>query len=141
MKQVPDRKRLRREYLTKRADVYAKMIGSAAMALVGIAIIASCGFINIAPIKGYISSWILFLIGLLLLAMVILNAAAKRHTEIRRELDAIPYVPPVSPDTLPTDEILVRGSEEPPVMQSEVLLRAATGQETPKEELLRVSQE
>ncbi len=52
-----------------------------------------------------------------------------------------PYVPPVTPDTLPADEILVRGSEEPPVAQSEVLLRAAhRGKETPKEEWLRVAE-
>jgi hypothetical protein len=51
------------------------------------------------------------------------------------------YVPPLTPDILPADEILVRGSEELPVAQSEVLLRAAQqGQETPKEELLRVTE-
>ncbi len=38
-------------------------------------------------------------------------------------------------------EILVRGAEAPPVAQSEVLLRAAQGLETPKEELLRVVEE
>jgi hypothetical protein len=57
---------------------------------------------------------------------------------MRRELHAIPYVPPVTPDTLPADEILVRGSEEPVAVQSEVLLRSAQGQDTPKEELLKV---
>jgi hypothetical protein len=51
-----------------------------------------------------------------------------------------PYVPPVTASTLPAEEILVRATEEPPVAQSEVLLRAAQGQETPKEELLRVIQ-
>jgi len=40
---------------------------------------------------------------------------------------------------LPADEILVRGSQEPPIVQSEVLLRATQQQETPKEELLRVN--
>ncbi len=51
------------------------------------------------------------------------------------------YVPPVTLDTIPAEEILVRGSDETPVAQSEVLLRAAQqGQQTPKEALLRVSQ-
>jgi hypothetical protein len=60
----------------------------------------------------------------------------------RRRLEALPYLPLENADALPADEILVRGSEEPAIVQSEVLLRAAKqGQETSKEELLRVSQE
>ena len=51
------------------------------------------------------------------------------------------YVPPVTADTLPANEILIRSSEEPPVAQSEVLMRAAQGQETPKEELVRMAKE
>jgi hypothetical protein len=53
----------------------------------------------------------------------------------------VPYVPPVTAATLPADEILVRGAEAPPVAQSNVLLRAAHGLETPNEELLRVVEE
>jgi hypothetical protein len=57
------------------------------------------------------------------------------------EAKSLPYIPPVTPDTLPPDEILVRGSEEPPVAQSEVLLRAAKAtQEAAKEELLRIQE-
>ncbi len=52
----------------------------------------------------------------------------------------VPYVPPVIANTLPAEEILVRAADEPPVAQSAVLLRAAKGVETPKDELLRVSQ-
>jgi hypothetical protein len=51
---------------------------------------------------------------------------------------SLTYVPPVTAETLPAEEILVRGSEEPPGVQSEVLLRGALGHETPQEELLRV---
>jgi len=40
---------------------------------------------------------------------------------------------------LPVEEILVRGSDAPSTVQDEELLRATeAGQETPKEELLRV---
>jgi hypothetical protein len=53
----------------------------------------------------------------------------------------IPYVPPVTPNTLPADEILVRSSTLSEVPQSEILLRATHAtQETPPEELLRVSE-
>ena len=51
----------------------------------------------------------------------------------------VSYIPPVTPDTLPADEILVRGSAVPRVTQSEVLLRAAKESETPKEDLLRLT--
>ena len=51
----------------------------------------------------------------------------------------VPYVPPVTPNTLPANEILVRGAEEPPVARSKMLLRAAQGgHETATEELLWV---
>jgi|SRR5579871_247741 len=66
-----------------------------------------------------------------------LRSGMRRARRAARRL----YGLPVSALTLLADEILVRGSEEPPVVQSEVLLRAAQEQETPKEELLRVSQE
>ena len=54
----------------------------------------------------------------------------------------VPYVPPVTADTLPAEEILVRGSQEPTQEQSRVLLRGTysrTG--TGEQELLRGSQE
>jgi hypothetical protein len=60
--------------------------------------------------------------------------------EAGKEAAKLPYVPPVTPDILPAEEILVRAADVPPVAQSTILLRAAQGQETPKEELLRVSQ-
>jgi hypothetical protein len=53
----------------------------------------------------------------------------------------LPYVPPVTVNTLPAEEVLVRASVEPPMTQNEVLLRAAQRQETAKEELLRVAEE
>lgn len=55
-----------------------------------------------------------------------------------RDVRSLPYVPPVTPDTLPAEELLVRGAERPPTEESIVLLRAAgESVETPAEELLR----
>jgi hypothetical protein len=50
---------------------------------------------------------------------------------------------PLETGHLSDEELLVRSSEEPPVQQSEVLLRAAhtQGQETAKEELMRTTVE
>jgi hypothetical protein len=60
---------------------------------------------------------------------------------LRRQMLAVPYVPPVTAAVLPAEEILVRGSGEPLIAQNEVLLRAAQkGSETPQEELLRVAE-
>ena len=53
----------------------------------------------------------------------------------------LPYVPPVTPETLPAGEVLVRGSEEPKQEQSKVLLRGTDGSAgTADQELLRSSQ-
>jgi hypothetical protein len=63
---------------------------------------------------------------------------AQRSLQVLAQLA---YIPPVAASTLPAEEILVRPADEPPVVQSTILLRAAQGgQETPKEELLRVCQ-
>jgi hypothetical protein len=53
------------------------------------------------------------------------------------EAATLPYIPPVTPDTLPAEEMLVRGSEEPQA-GSETLVRPSTAtRETPAEQLLR----
>ena len=51
------------------------------------------------------------------------------------------YVAPVTADTLPAEEVLVRGSEEPAQKQSKVLLRGTdSSRGTGEQELLRSSQ-
>jgi len=58
-----------------------------------------------------------------------------------REASQLPYVPPVTADTLPVEEVLVRGSEEPAQEQSQVLLRGTDGSAgAGEQELLRRSQ-
>ena len=57
--------------------------------------------------------------------------------EVKRNVHSAPSVH----SALPATVVLLRGAEESPVAARDVLLRAATGQETPKEELLRVSQD
>jgi hypothetical protein len=59
----------------------------------------------------------------------------------RQEAKQLPYVPPVTANTLPAEEVLVRGSEEPTQEQGKVLLRGADGSAgTGEQELLRSSQ-
>ena len=81
------------------------------------------------------------LIGLLVLGMfagpAFLAWTIRQH--FTKKAASLPYVPPVREQiaTLPADEILLRGSEEPAAAPGE-LLRAAQGRtETGSEELLR----
>jgi len=58
------------------------------------------------------------------------------------EAEKLPFVPPVTADTLPAEEVLVRGSEEPAQEQSKILLRGTNGSGgTREQELLRSSQQ
>ena len=146
MKQVPDRKKLRREYLDKKFDLCSQMVMSSIYSLpfIGILFWIVFDYRNLKPRsdqpKGSLAYEMGFtLVLIILVACVIFYVWAQANRV--RELKALPYVPPVIHDNLPAEEILVRGSEEPPDQQSEVLLRAAKEQETPKEELLRVAKE
>jgi hypothetical protein len=127
MKQVPDRMRLRREYLKQR-NVEVLRVAVDVGFLCAIIFLLFHGNKRIVPIYG--------MLGVITVRLV--TRGVRRAQAIKQ----IPYVPPVTPDALPADEILVRGSVEPPIEQSEMLLRGAQkGEETPQEELLRVSQE
>jgi len=130
MNKVPDRKKLRREYLSRG--------GWSVVLCVTEVLLLTVGYLYLvynAPHKGDAGRVVLILgLFVVLGALLLGNEAKKDHRATRDRI-----VPPITPDTLPADEILLRGSEEPPVGQSELLLRAARGQETPKEELLRLA--
>ena len=50
----------------------------------------------------------------------------------------LPYVPPVTAETLPGEEVLLRGADEPALEQSKLLLRATDGSaHSPDQDLLR----
>src|SRR5579871_5830554 len=135
MNQVPDRQRLRREYLRKKRRVLVcSFMGTAVMIAVTVGVIIST---NDKPWMPY--QLLFFLLGYTIL--VFGGFAAASWPRIRKELNEIPYVPAVTLAALPADEILVRGSQEPAVAQNEVLLRAANEQETPKEQLLRIAED
>jgi hypothetical protein len=143
MNQIQERNKLRQKYLDRRTEIYSEMAMSALRTLLGIATLAllASSFLDPKFYRYHLGSVVIFAIAATFLFGVAVIRSVARHSRMRRELHAIPYVPPVTPDTLPATEILMRGSEAP-TLQSEVLLRGAQkGEETPKEELLRVSQE
>jgi hypothetical protein len=136
MKQLSDQKKLRMEYLKKKR----KAIGIACAYFIS----GCAGLMAVYHIYPTLTNydegtgWSMFFF-LVLIALIsgynVTRGTGKAIDKIAR----IPYVPPVIADNLPADEILVRGSDEPSVGQSDVLLRAAQQvQETAKEELLRV---
>ncbi len=147
MKQAPDRKKLRRmdcgepkERSGETNDVGC-WVGMAVACLMIWAVLSPLFYESFfSDLRNGHDGWgviawaLCFIVPMLLVGV----RATRKVVQKTREH----YIPPVTADTLPADEILVRGSEEPPVVQSEVLLRAAQkGEETAKEELLRVSQE
>jgi hypothetical protein len=161
MKQLPDRQKARRRYLKSKFFAYLSvtavsiiflpaMIVAVLMWLGVIAIIVWGMWILASPRDPFASDfgplWAIPAMALFLAILAIVPSLIAwwafvdiKHS--RQDASSIPYVPPVTSDTLPADEILVRGSEQPLVAQSEILLRASKeqGQETPVEELLRVS--
>jgi ABC-type uncharacterized transport system permease subunit len=152
MNKVTERKRRRREYLRKKVAHLTGMGVSGSAFLASSMAFLGCTFITVMVLiltlranpEDRIPGWTELQIGLLTMLLSGLSAFAfwRLTARLKRNVRQLAFVAPVTPNTLPADEILVRGAEQPTVQQSEVLLRAAqAGQETAKEELLRVSQE
>ena len=141
MRQVPNRTKLRRTYLRRKAETYMTLLTSSGLVVVFVlilaAIIALARWFVLQQQPGMAIVMVGFGFFPLFLCLVCLNDVKNTKQKSRR----LPYVPPVTPETLPADEILVRGAQPPPVVQNEVLLRAATAASTPKEELVRGAEE
>jgi hypothetical protein len=139
MNPVPDRKRLRREYLRKKGIGYAHATFYGALA-------APCAF---AVMLLLITTWTYLPrarpIGLIVLACLIGLAGlcicwlGRSARQARQKARRVPYVPPVTPSTLPTEEILVRGAAEPSAQGATLLRAGVKDEETKGEELLRSS--
>jgi len=146
MSSTHERIRQRRLYLAKKGWAYTKMSLNAVLAFP----FALLVFV------------VLFLLGLdlifgfhrhsfILICVVLADCVgvwfASRHwfrsmKKAHQEALQLPFVPPVIPDTLPAEEVLVRGSEEPAQEQGKVLLRGTDGSgSTGEQELLRSSQQ
>ena len=144
MKQVPDWKKLRREYL--RSRIHLQIASRVANGVFLVMLIAMIFFLLLSlgcAMQARQSSgswWDWFWCGVHALLALTSGRIAYRscfwHEEAQRAA-RLPMVPPFNVNALPADEILVRGSEQPTI-QSEVLLRAAKSEEVLKEELLRV---
>jgi hypothetical protein len=150
MSQVSDQNKLRREYLRKKSVnlVGAGVAGNLLLVcLLGMALSALYAIVSSEEIREGtpdpdFGSYDVVAGGLSMLIFAALSWLCWRIIRhLQSNVKKLPFVAAVTPDTFPADEILVRGSEAPVQAQRDVLLRAAMGQETPQEELLRVSQE
>jgi hypothetical protein len=143
-RQITDQKRLRGEYLLTKAEAYASGVLCIVLFLATGAIALLCLYVAVRTFLPFLHGDTL---GSVFVGAIVSETAAgfsawhlAKGIEGAKVRATTTYVPPVTPDTLPLDEILVRGSEEPTI-QSEVLLRAAKSEVTLKEELLRGSLE
>ena len=129
MKRVPNRKKLRREYLRKKGGLLSLICGQVVIYLA-----LFTGFVLTRHGNELLHDVLMVTLFLNMIANLYLTGFMKRT---KQKLKQLPYVPPVTSATLPADEVLVRGSIEPEAPQ-ETLLRAAQGDEQSKpDELLR----
>ena len=136
------RQNLRREYLRRTRKVYATHILWTLVYLSITVVFALCSLkIGNLPTYGWFWDGLLEIAGGTALIVVVIAAliGVCGFCSTKDVVKSIPYVPPVTPNTLPAEEVLVRGSQEPTQEQSTVLLRAAGENTDRPEEMLRAS--
>jgi hypothetical protein len=140
MKPVLDRKKLRWEYLRKKGEAYTKGTVAGLLLLPSLAIslvlTLLCVKLCMLPPYNWGTLFCAFICVVWWLVAVACWEACRRHATAAKN---IPYVPPVTPSTLPAEEVLVRSAQEPSA-PSETLRAGVKGEETEAEELLRSSQ-
>jgi hypothetical protein len=142
---VPDRQKQRQAYLKKKAVTNGKSIGGCFLLVCLLIFTAFCGILTcgflIAAVMTREAGTVLFMALCALLTMAGGHGCSRIglfFEQAYREEAAIPYVPPLRPESLPAEEVLVRGAQEPVQEQSASLLRAAEERaEASAEELLR----
>ncbi len=154
MNRIQERKQQRQEYLKQKGKAYSIM--AIFSTVLGLTIISGLvGIVYLALLilfdpktasEQQVSSPLSKLIFLAFMALLAfglymaLCCSVRDGRALRRQIAQLPYIPPVTPDTLPAEELLVRGAEEPKQAQSEVLVRPVMHeQETPSEQLLCVT--
>ncbi len=138
---VKDAGQKRREYLLQKASgrVVGIILSIYALAVAGFALVLIHAAVQSIRESG--SNTVFFAI--LATAVIAFGLHTGRRAALSfRESRSIPYVPSVAEQiaALPTEAILVRGSDEPAAAPGE-LLRAAAGTETEVGELLRAATE
>lgn len=138
MNKVPDRAKMRREYVAAKTHASMQM-------LIGGIFMFVCGASAVAGVAGMVilaadSEWLeaVCAFGFLIICVVLTVLGGLLFQQGCEMKDSISYVPPIHEQlpALPAKEVLLGGSDSPPAAPEE-LLRPAACQETPAEELLR----
>ena len=133
MSPVPDLKKLRREYLREKGKGYTVQTVGAIFYVPSMALTVICsiptifvvvmcvGALLLPPhtIRPIDSTFLVLMAGTVIFGVV--ACWSKRVMQTGEKIAQVPYVPPVTPSTLPTEEVLVRGAEEPSVSQATLL--------------------
>ena len=143
MSKREERVKQRREYLKQKGWAYTEAGVTALLSISG-AIAAISYFLGTRsgnlPHYWYEYGGVFLVISALgfgLLSYLFAFSARRAHQKTKQLL----YIPPVIANTLPAEEVLVRGSEEPAQEQSKVLLRGTdSSMGVAEQELLRSSQ-
>ena len=139
MNQIQDRKKQRREYLRKKRVTYFKATLNTLIAI-------PCSWYAFGSLFAALFNPFDRLFSVIMFALAFIFGAvawtaAKRAKLLHQKAKQLPYVPPVSPATLPAEEVLLRGSDASAQEQSQVLLRGThNSEEADGQELLRSSQ-
>lgn len=135
MTKVPDRTKMRREYLWKKEIAYFRLVLTIGM------FILCCISVRYVVLRlshqGTIPKVVLGVTLLGVSSLLLVKALSRAKSELVFAV-SIPYVPPIHDQiaALPAEEVLLRGSQASPAPQEE-LLRPAGKVETRAEELLR----
>jgi len=130
------RKKLRLQYLLSKATA---LVSASAIKLASIAVVVAVAYSLLAYHKLPLGVVILLAPFFFAVPYYLMRDGERVVTDLEAKARNMPYVPPVSLDTLSAAEVLVRGAQEPSA-PSETLLRATVkGEETKPEELLRSS--
>jgi hypothetical protein len=134
-----DLQKQRQGYLKKKADmigrsVYLALLGCVFLSFAAIYLLVVWKIYNGALFQVRYQDWV-GILTFTTVGMIVLWASCRQEKQIMY----LPYVPPVTSDILPAEEVLVRSSQEPTQEQSTVLLRAAGENGDKPEQLLRAS--
>lgn len=143
MNRIPDKMKIRRQYLRKKGSAYSIVgftwfVSSAGFATATICIMLLIIYRGVkdSPLTDFLP----WLNGGLIGGVVVGIVGSFWCYEAKARANSIAYIPPVRQQlpTLPADEVLLRGSQVPSASPEE-LLRSVDCVETPAEELLRAA--
>jgi hypothetical protein len=135
---VEDQARKRREYLGKVIPAHVSMWIWAVVCAMFALLTVIGAFTYWIPDEGPEPNILSFCVGMGI-AIYLTSCWFRKWRSAREKLAAIPFVPPATKQlsTLPAEEILVRGSDQPSATAEELLRASQAGTDLEAEELLR----